>query len=72
METVGREIGKLLWNIVNRPTVIDLIDIAIISFLLYQLVLLTRRTRAMQVLKGIAIVIVVSYLSDIIGFKGVS
>ena len=72
METVGREISKLLWNIVNRPTVIDLIDIAIISFLLYQLVLLTRRTRAMQVLKGIAIVIVVSYLSDIIGFKGVS
>lgn len=72
METVGREISKLFWNILNRPTVIDLIDIAIISFLLYQLVLLTRRTRAMQVLKGIAIVIVVSYLSDIIGFKGVS
>ena len=69
METVGRELGKLLWNIFNRPTFVDILDIAVIAFMLYQLVLLTRRTRAVQVLKGIAIVIGVSYLSEVLGFK---
>lgn len=69
MATFGQEIKKLLWNIFNRPTIIDIIDIAIIAFMLYQIVLLTRRTRAVQVLKGIAIVVAASYLSEILGFK---
>lgn len=72
MDTFWNEIKMFFWNIFNRPSVIDFIDIIIIAFILYQLVLLTRRTRAFQVLKGIAIVIVVTYLSDIIGLKTVS
>ena len=41
-----------LWNIIHRPTWIDYIDIAIIAFLIYQLVKITRQTRAIQVQKG--------------------
>lgn len=55
------------WNIIHRPTWIDYLDIAIIAFLIYQLVTITRQTRAIQVLKGLAVIIVASYLSEIIG-----
>ncbi len=55
------------WNIIHRPTWIDYLDIAIIAFLIYQLVTLTRQTRAIQVLKGLAVIIVASYLSEIMG-----
>ncbi|NLD83460.1 MAG: TIGR00159 family protein [Clostridiales bacterium] len=55
------------WNLIHRPTLIDFIDILIIAVLIYQLVLLTRQTRAIQVLKGLAVIIVASYVSELIG-----
>lgn len=61
------QVENFFWNIIHRPTLVDYIDIAIIAFLIYQLVLLTRQTRAIQVLKGLAIIIVASYLSELIG-----
>jgi TIGR00159 family protein len=61
------QVQAFLWNILHRPTWIDYIDIAIIAFLIYQLVTITRQTRAIQVLKGLAVIIVASYLSEIIG-----
>ena len=50
----------------------DYIDIAIVAFLIYQLVLLTHQTRAMQVLKGLAMIIVASYLSELIGLTALN
>ena len=55
------------WNIIHRPTWIDYLDIVIIAFLIYQLVTITRQTRAIQVLKGLAIIIVASYVSELMG-----
>lgn len=55
------------WNLIHRPTLIDYIDILIIAVLIYQLILLTRQTRAIQVLKGLAVIIVASYVSELIG-----
>ena len=61
------QVKTLFWNIIHRPTWIDYIDIIIIAVLIYQLVLLTRQTRAIQVLKGLAMIIVASYLSELMG-----
>lgn len=61
------QVETFFWNIIHRPTLIDFIDIAIIAVLIYQLVAWTRQTRAIQVLKGLAIIIVASYLSELIG-----
>ena len=60
------------WNLIHRPTLIDYIDIAIIAVLIYQLVLLTRQTRAIQVLKGLAFIIVASYVSELIGLTALN
>ena len=61
-----------MWNLIHQPTLVDFIDIAIIAFLIYQLVLITKQTRAMQVLKGLAIIIVASYLSEVIGLTALN
>lgn len=61
------QVQTFLWNIIHRPTWIDYIDIAIIAFLIYRLVTSTRQTRAIQVLKGLAVIIVASYASELLG-----
>ena len=67
MAGLWEQFQNFLWNIIHRPTWIDYIDIAIIAFLIYQLVTLTRQTRAIQVLKGLAVIIVASYASELLG-----
>ena len=61
------QVQTFFWNIIHRPTWIDYLDIVIIAFLIYQLVTITRQTRAIQVLKGLAIIIVASYVSELMG-----
>ena len=46
---------NFFWNIFHRLSWIDLIEIGIVAFLIYQLVVLIRQTRAIQVLKGLAV-----------------
>lgn len=62
-----QQVQTFFWNIIHRPTWIDYLDIIIIAFLIYQLVTITRQTRAIQVIKGLAIIIVASYVSELIG-----
>ncbi|MDO5110758.1 MAG: diadenylate cyclase CdaA [Clostridia bacterium] len=45
--------------------VADAIDILVIAFLIYRLLILTRETRAYQVLKGVGVLFVVAILSDV-------
>ena len=66
------QVETFFWNIIHRPTLVDYIDILIIAFLIYQLVLLTRQTRAIQVLKGLAVIIVASYSSELIGLTALN
>lgn len=61
------QVQTFFWNIIHRPTWIDYLDIIIIAFLIYQLVKITRQTRAIQVLKGLAVIIVASYASELLG-----
>lgn len=72
MTTFWDRVQNFLWNLIHQPTLVDFIDIAIIAFLIYQLVLITKQTRAMQVLKGLAIIIVASYLSEVIGLTALN
>ena len=51
---------------------INLIDILVIWFLIYELMVLVRGTRAVQLFKGIIIIIVVKLISWYIGLTTVS
>ncbi|MDD4080533.1 MAG: diadenylate cyclase CdaA [Eubacteriales bacterium] len=71
MNITGR-VETFFWNILNRPVLKDWIDIAILAFVLYKAFMLTRQTRASQVLKGFGVLIIVSWLSDLLGLKALN
>lgn len=72
MQTLWEQIKTVLWNVFNRPTITDIVDIFIVAFLLYELLMLTRETRASAVLKGLAMLILASWVSDLLGLTALN
>ena len=72
MQSLINNIEMFFWNIIHRPSLADVLDILIMAALLYQLVMLTKQTRAVQVLKGFAVLLVVSYLSELLGLTSLN
>ncbi len=50
----------------------DAIDILVIAYLIYKLIVFTKETRAYQVLKGVGIIVLVSFLSQLLGLYTIS
>lgn len=59
------QIDMFFWNVINRPGLKDWLDILIVAILLYKLLMLTRETRASQVLKGLAVLFGASLVSNL-------
>ena len=72
MNAVWDQIQTFFWNILHRPTWVDYLDIGIMAVLIYQLFLITRRTRSMQVFKGLVILLFASYVSELIGLTSIN
>ena len=72
MNSAWNQVKTLVWNVFNRPTVADLLDIFIVAYLLYKLLMLTKETRASAVLKGFVMLIAVSWISDLLGLTALS
>ncbi|MDD2469017.1 MAG: TIGR00159 family protein, partial [Desulfobulbus sp.] len=47
----------------NSMRLMDILDILIVSYIIYRIMLLIRGTRAVQMLVGIALIIIIYYLS---------
>lgn len=63
---------QVFWaNVVEPITGFDVIDIIIVAILVYNLLLLTRETRANQVLKGVGMAFIAYWLSDLLGFTAI-
>ena len=45
MNAIGEQISAILWNIFNRPRLIDLIDILLLTIIIYELLVNVRQTR---------------------------
>ena len=72
MQQVWRQLTSLLWSIISRPTIVDVLDIAVVAFLLYKLLMLAKDTRATQVLKGLGALFLLYWISDWLGFKALN
>lgn len=72
MQTLWTEVKTVLWNVFNRPSVTDILDIFIVAFLLYELLMLTKETRASAVLKGLAMLLLASWVSDLLGLTALN
>ena len=53
-----------LWQLIKLTTVMDLLDIIIVAFVLYKIVRLIRGTTAARLLKGVALLLIVTQLVD--------
>jgi diadenylate cyclase len=64
---------NIINGIINSITdleIVDLIDIALLTIIIYWLLKLTSKTRAMQVLKGLGIILLATWIADFLGFAG--
>lgn len=58
LSTLGSALAAMRWN--------DVLDIALVSFILYQLFLLVKETRALQMLQGLLIIILLVFISKML------
>ena len=66
MSDLWKQLEMVFWNIIHQPRWNDILDILLIAVLLYLLIKGSRRTRAVQVLKGLAILIALNYISSLL------
>ena len=59
--------NNAIQNIIARFTILDAVDITLVAVLIYYVLKLASRTRAMQVLKGLGIILLVAAISERIG-----
>ena len=69
MNAIAEQLSAMLWSIFNRPRLIDLIDILLLTVILYELLIHVRHTRLSQTFKGIVVLILATWLSDVLGMR---
>ena len=72
MSSLFSQFQTFFWNIFNRPQLNDLLDILIVAVLIYQMIMLTRDTRASEVLKGFLLLVAASLLSSLLGLTALT
>ena len=63
---------NMIWNVIQTVTIMDIIDMLILSYLVYLLIKIVRETRANQLIKGILIIAAAYVVSSTIGLKAIS
>ncbi len=69
MNAIVEQFSSVLWNVINRPSIVDLIDILLLTGVVYYALIHIRNTRISQTLKGIVVLIAATWLSDVIGMR---
>ena len=67
-----QDFWNMIVNSINRFTLGDAVDILLVTVILYYVLKFASQTRAMQVLKGMGIILVIARLSDALGLMSVS
>ena len=62
----------MVWNVFHRPGLADIIDIIVVAFVIYELIMLTRQTRGSAVLKGLVLLLVIVGVSNLLGLTALN
>ena len=65
-------IQNLVWNVFNRPGLSDIIDILVVTVIIYELLMLTRQTRGSAVLKGLLLLLLIVGASNLLGLTALN
>jgi len=69
VSAIVEQFSAVVWNVMNRPSMVDLIDILLLTFVIYEILVHIRHTRISQTIKGIVILLIATWLSDMIGMR---
>ena len=69
MGAIIEQFSAVVWNVINRPSIVDLIDILLLSVIVYEMLVHLRHTRISQTIKGIVILLLATWVSDMIGMR---
>ena len=69
MNAIGGQISAIVWSVLNRPRLVDVIDVLLLTVVIYQLLVNIRQTRISQTLKGIVILLLATWLSEMLGMR---
>lgn len=72
VNAINEQFSAILWNIFNRPRFVDLVDILLLSIVIYELLVHIRHTRMSQTLKGVIILFLATWLSDLLGMRTIN
>ena len=61
--------SEVLFRLLNP---INLLDILLVAFLLYKLMMLIKGTRAVQLIRGLLVLLMATAISDILGLKSIN
>ncbi|MBR6955215.1 MAG: diadenylate cyclase CdaA [Clostridia bacterium] len=61
-----------VWNVTHRISWIDVLDILIVSVIIYEIILLTRQTRGSAVLKGLVFLLLATGVSTMLGLTSLN
>ena len=67
MNDIWSTIRGMAWSLTHRLGIIDVIDILIVAIIIYELLLLTRHTRGSALLKGLFLLLIIAFLSNLLG-----
>ena len=67
-----RNLWSMIYNVLKSITFVDLLDIALLTYLIYVILKFVRETRAGQLMKGIVLLVAVYFVSDFLKLKAIS
>ena len=59
-------------NVVQSIRIVDIIDILLLTYLIYLALKFIRESRAVQLMKGVALLAIVYFISDFVGLKSIT
>ena len=65
-------IENLIWNVLHRPSLADIVDILIVAIIIYKLLMLTHDTRGSALIKGLLLLLVVVGVSNLFGLTALN
>ncbi len=72
MNDVWTTINNMIWNLTHRLGIVDVLDIIIMAAILYEVLILLRRTRSSALLKGLFMLLVIVMLSSLLGLTSLN
>ena len=69
MNAIVEQFSAVLWNVINRPSIVDVIDVLLLTVVIYEMLVHMRHTRISQTIKGIVILLLATWASDMIGMR---